>query len=143
MCLADIVKRRILDSSSSRRLNFLDTICSNSCLTRNTNSHQEVLQLLVLKVVQVIARWILADSRGDELHQVLASTGLRGRRHCCLFSTNQFDLKCTFRPVACALLEGKNPRESRRLVSSVCRLTVVDLLGPCQHPVPCSYFITE
>lgn len=37
MCLADIVKRRILDSSSSRRLHFLDTICSNSCLTRNTN----------------------------------------------------------------------------------------------------------
>lgn len=41
------------------------------------------------------------------------------------------------------LLGVKSSTEKDQVRTDWLKLTVVDLLGPCQHPVPCSYFIIE
>lgn len=59
------------------------------------------LQLLVVRVGQVVARGVLAGGRSDELHQVLAPTGLRGGSDAGLLPADQLDLKHKVTLVAC------------------------------------------
>lgn len=95
---------------------------------------------LVVPMGCVSGAWVLAYSGSGELHQVLTAARLWGGCNHCFFSTGQLHLKSmgiqsisNTAPIMCPPYQ----KRSKQL------LTVVDLLGPCQHPVPCSYFITK
>lgn len=72
-----------------------------------------------------------------QLHEVLTATGLRGTGHHSLFATQQAHLGTgTEQELGWAGLG-----QAQVPIAPGQTLTVVERLGPCQQPVPCSYFM--
>lgn len=96
------------------------------------------LELLVAMLREVSVSWLLAHCRSDKFHQVFTATRLRRRGHHGLLPTSQLHL-----PDKNTLSRETPSVKGTVEVNKKQVLTVVDLFGPCQHPVPCSYFITK
>ena len=95
------------------------------------------LELVVVAFGGLFGRWLRAGGRRHQLHEVLAATGLRGAGHHRLLATQQAHLGRAGRGSGGIGWDGAPaapPKAPRAL-------TVVERLGPCQQPVPCSYFM--
>lgn len=112
-----------------RRAAALDT-GAGSVLTR--------LQLVMVPITGCFWWRLWAGCWCHQLHEVLATAGLSGTSHHSLFATQQAHLQIGTEQEAgwAGLLRPGSPQPWPGSA-----LTVVERLGPCQQPVPCSYFI--
>lgn len=94
------------------------------------------LELVVVALHGVLRRGLWAGSRRHQLHEVLAAAGLRGAGHHRLLPAQQAYLGWAGGAQAGSV--GLGPHST---APSPRALTVVERLGPCQQPVPCSYFM--
>lgn len=133
-----IIEKLSLVFSINSVLNIKNRVCMYFVAHHASTSRAWSLELLVTVWREVNVGCLLAHCRSGEFHQVFTATRLRCRGHHSLLPTSQLHL-----PHKDTLSRKTPSLNSTVEVMKEPVLTVVDLFGPCQHPVPCSYFINK